>query len=37
MADFYLFGVPHGFDTSQCDANIADFLGLFYAPHKPGT
>lgn len=30
MAELYLFGVPLGFQNSACDADTANFLGLFY-------
>lgn len=34
--ELLVFGVPKGFDSSQCDRKTRDFLMRFYAPHKPG-
>ncbi|MBO7508656.1 MAG: hypothetical protein J6T57_00035 [Alphaproteobacteria bacterium] len=34
MAEVILFGVPYGFQNSECDADSADFLGTFYIPRK---
>lgn len=36
MADFYVFGVPNGFDASSCNEDTLNFLQNFYVPHDPG-
>ena len=36
MARLIVFGVPQGFDDSNCDLKTHNFLMSFYAPHKPG-
>lgn len=36
-AGVVVFGVPCGFDTSNCPPEIRDFLQGFYVPHTTGT